>query len=294
MGRQLRLDPEHGIHHVYSRGTRRWTLFIDDLDYQRFIQRLGVVCVRYRVSINAYCLMGNHFHLVAYCPEAQLSAALRDLKSVYARTHNERHGFSGPLFESRFNSKLVTSYEYLRTLVRYVHRNALAIDAAAPLATYQYSSHGLFLADALARPDWLDPSLPLSLFANKREYRDFVEMGAENEQPPRTAPPDHGVKQGFQPLNDRPSLATILLTLSQVAGCELSAIRARQRNGLIGIAMLIASDVTGHTSAELADACGFSSPNAVTNAKRAVRRRMETDHDLAAIHDDVVKRITAL
>ncbi len=292
MGRPLRLDPEHGIHHVYSRGTRRWTLFIDDLDYQRFIKRLGQVCVRYDVKIYAFCLMGNHFHLVAYCPRAQLSAALRDLKSVYARTHNDRHGFSGPLFESRFGSKLVKSYEYLRVLIRYVHRNPLAIDASASLASYRYSGHHLFLAGARMAPMWLDASFPLSFFDGISDYQRFVETDLQSDEV-HARPTKHSTQRVLEPVSNVVSLSAILLQISTVAGCGAREVRPRMRNGLIGLLVIIASDVSGYTAAELADACGYSSPTAVYNAKLQTRRRLKEDTHLLAIHDTVIARLCA-
>ena len=290
MSRLHRLDPEHGIHHVYSRGTRRWALFIDRLDYQTFRHRLGVVCHRYGVTIHAFCLMGNHFHLVVYCQEGNISAALRDLKSLYARRHNDRHGFSGPLFESRFGSKLVASYEYLRTLIRYVHRNPLAIDSRNPLVAHEWSSHRYFVEATLHSPEWLDTTLPLSFFSDRRDYRLFVEgPEALRSQPVRIAlsndvPQDRGDT----------ALSTLLLLVAAVARCEVADIRARKRNGLIGVVMLIATDLGFYTARELADACNFSSASAVFNAVAQTRHRLSYDESLQAVHLATASRLGAM
>jgi len=290
MGRDHRLDPEHGIHHVYSRGTRRWTLFIDELDYRRFMMRLGIVCLRYNVRVYAYCLMGNHFHLVVYCPSGQLSAAMRDLKSLYALQHNERHGFSGPLFESRFGSKLLTSHEYLQTLVRYVHRNPVAVNPSVPLESYSWSSHRFYLDDSIPRPDWLDIGFPRSLFGNADEYRHFVERNLESDKAIlATASAPEGASRIDLPT--RPSLSDILLSVAANSGSDLPDIRPRARNGLIGLVALVGCDWAGYTAAELCDPCGFASPQSLRNAKSAARARIAVDPQLKSVHDQTLVRL---
>lgn len=285
MARIHRFDPEHGIHHVYSRGTRRWTLFIDDIDYQRFMLRLGAVCARYGISVYAYCLMGNHFHLVLYCPDGQLSQAMRDLKSVYARQHNDRHGFSGPLFEARFGSKLVRSERYLQVLIRYVHRNPVALRSAFPLANYPWSSHAYYLDMTLPRPNWLVIDYPRSMFGEPTEYRHFVE-GNVGQQVSR-----HVHSALVRPTCSRTSLSAIMMTVAASAECGLTEIRPRMRNGLAGLVVLIASDRAHYTSAELSDACGFGSPQGARNAKQAARKRLGVDLRLREVHDEVVAKL---
>ncbi len=287
MGRIHRVDPEHGLHHVYSRGTRRWTIFIDELDYQRFMSRLGVVCTRYGIQVYAFCLMGNHFHLAVHCPDGGLSAAMRDLKSHYALQHNRRHGFSGPLFEARFGSKLVTSFEYLQILVRYIHRNPGALDRALALEMYQWSSHGFYLDTSIPRPDWLDITLPRSLFGTSNEYRNFVERNLETDSvwiEQHSAVQDIAVSS----LRTRPSISTVLLLVASNAGCDVGNVRPRARNGLIGLVAFIASEHGGYTSSELADACGFSTPQGLRNAKAATRRQLVADSDLQQIYEKTV------
>jgi len=290
MGRNHRLDPDHGIHHVYSRGTRRWTLFIDDLDYRQFMMRLGIVSMRYGIQVYAFCLMGNHFHLALYCPDGQLSVAMRDLKSLYALRHNQRHGFSGPLFESRFGSKIVTSYEYLQTLVRYIHRNPAALDCALPLELYPWSSHAFYLDSSIPRPAWLDISFPRSLFGDALQYRQFVERNRDSDKVALATAfrPDSPVQPDVP---RRPSLSSILLCVSASSGCDVIDIRPRLRNGLIGLVALIASDWAGYTTAELSDPCGFGSPQSLSNAKSAIRARLEADPELKAVHDQTLTRL---
>ena len=85
--------------HVMSRGINKWNLFLDEFDRQRFMWILAAACKRYGIQVHAFCLMGNHFHLVLFCAEPNLSAAMRDLKSRFAKYFNCRHKGTGPVFE---------------------------------------------------------------------------------------------------------------------------------------------------------------------------------------------------
>ncbi len=64
MPRKLRLEYPGAIYHVMSRGDRREAIFLDDVDRQDFLKTLAEACVKAEFQIHAYCLMGNHFHLV--------------------------------------------------------------------------------------------------------------------------------------------------------------------------------------------------------------------------------------
>jgi len=48
-----------------NRGDRREAIFQDDKDRTCFLQTLGEACARSGWQVHAYCLMPNHFHLVA-------------------------------------------------------------------------------------------------------------------------------------------------------------------------------------------------------------------------------------
>ena len=61
-----------------NRGDRRAEIFKADADRERFLETLGEVCVQTGWPVQAWCLMGNHFHLVVETPQGNLVAGLRD------------------------------------------------------------------------------------------------------------------------------------------------------------------------------------------------------------------------
>ena len=73
MARPLRLEFPGALYHVTARGNARAAIFEDDADCQCFLDTLGRVITRYNWLCHAYCLMGNHYHLMIETPEGNLS-----------------------------------------------------------------------------------------------------------------------------------------------------------------------------------------------------------------------------
>jgi putative transposase len=68
MARQLRVEYEGVICHVTVRSNSGGDLFVDDGDREYMVYRVGESAAEHRVKILSYCLMANHFHLVAEAP----------------------------------------------------------------------------------------------------------------------------------------------------------------------------------------------------------------------------------
>lgn len=142
------------MYHVTSRGDRREPIYRDDRD--RDVQ-LGVIAHamdRFDAGVLAYCLMGNHYHLVLHTRQANLSRLMRHVNGVYTQAFNRRHGLVGHLFQGRFKAILVDQEAYLLTLCRYVERNPVAAGLVSAAVDWQWSSCRPHVGLARA-PEWL-------------------------------------------------------------------------------------------------------------------------------------------
>ena len=74
MPRQRRIEYAGAVYHAMNRGDRREPIFHDDADRKRFLETLGEACAKTDWQLHAYCLMGNHFHLVIETPKGNLVA----------------------------------------------------------------------------------------------------------------------------------------------------------------------------------------------------------------------------
>jgi putative transposase len=81
--RKLRIQYAGAMYHVMSRGDQREAIFKDDEDRQKFLTTLGEACQKTEWQVHAYCLMGNHFHLVVETPQPNLVAGMKWLLGVY-------------------------------------------------------------------------------------------------------------------------------------------------------------------------------------------------------------------
>lgn len=64
MARSLRIQFPGAVYHVTSRGNARGIVFESDSDHAKFLDILATVVEKYRWHCHAYCLMGNHYHLL--------------------------------------------------------------------------------------------------------------------------------------------------------------------------------------------------------------------------------------
>jgi len=153
--RPLRIEFPGAIYHVTSRGNRREPIYLDDGDRAAWLDVLAHAMQRFDAQVLAYCLMGNHYHVVLHTRQANLSELMRRLNGVYTQAFNRRHGKVGHLFQGRFKAILVDRETYLLELCRYVELNPVRAGMTADAADWPWSSYLCHVGQA-PTPDWLN------------------------------------------------------------------------------------------------------------------------------------------
>ena len=181
MSRPLRLEFAQALYHVTSRGDRREPIFVDDLDRTEWLAVLSQVCARFNWRCHAWCLMGNHFHVLIETPEPNLSAGMRQLNGVYTQRFNRWHGKVGHVFQGRFKAILVERESYLLEVSRYVVLNPVRAGIVREVADWPWSSYPAMVRMEPA-PPWLETDWLLAHFGQRRnsavaKYIDFVRAG---------------------------------------------------------------------------------------------------------------------
>lgn len=77
MARLLRIEFPWAVYHVTSRGNARADIFENDNDRHLSLSIFGQAVKRFNWLCHAYCLMGNHYHLLTETPEGNLFAGMR-------------------------------------------------------------------------------------------------------------------------------------------------------------------------------------------------------------------------
>jgi REP element-mobilizing transposase RayT len=172
------------------RGIEGRSIFRDDRDRDDFVRRLGEVAIAKDLTIYAWALLPNHFHLLLRTGRTPLARAMRSLLTGYAGTFNRRHGRRGHLFQNRYKSIVVEEEPYLLELVRYIHLNPLRAKLLPDLATldrYPYAGHAALLGHQSC--PWQATSAVLGTFAPRLRraraaYREFAAAGIAHGRRP--------------------------------------------------------------------------------------------------------------
>ena len=195
----VRTKPVTGeIYHLYNRGVEKRDVFVDSVDYIRFIHDLfefndtkpaPAFERRYKtkgkinseetreklVEILCFCLMPNHYHFLArQLKENGISLFMQKLGTGYTKAFNEKNNRVGPLFQGKYKLKHVDKDEYLQHLVCYIHFNPLKfVKTQEALKKYRWSSHRDYLGeDNFASV--IEKSFLLEFFGDHKGYERFA------------------------------------------------------------------------------------------------------------------------
>jgi putative transposase len=185
MSRPLRIEFPGAVYHGMNRGLNQKNIFLSKKDYDLFLTTLQEACSLFQVTVYAYCLMPNHYHLLVCTPSANLSRFMRHLNGVYTQRFNREHNRDGPLFRGRFKSVLVQEDSYLIEVVRYIHKNPLKAKMVDRLSQFQWSSHPYYTSNK-SPISGLDTSFLLRYFSRNRkraveEYKRFMAQPVDEE-----------------------------------------------------------------------------------------------------------------
>jgi putative transposase len=185
MSRPLRIEYPGAWYHVMNRGRRREQIFFSPKDYNTFISCMVEAVAGWNLNISAYCLMPNHYHLLVYTPEGNLSRGMRHINGVYTQRFNRTHKTEGQLFRGRYKAVLVEQDNHLLEVLRYIHRNPLKAGIAHDLKEFTWSSHRGYLSKT-RKWNWLHKKFLLDMLTNtehqyKSAYEDFIAQGESPE-----------------------------------------------------------------------------------------------------------------
>lgn len=153
MPRCARHFPPDGVLHVFSRGVDRQDVFRSDGDRRSFLAFLQHYLRMHKISLFAYCLMNNHFHLLLAPTTEPLGVAMHQILTRYSLYFNRRHARVGHLFQNRYKAKICASDAYLYQLIAYIHLNPVRAGLVAKPGAWPWSSHEDVLVGAGTRVD---------------------------------------------------------------------------------------------------------------------------------------------
>jgi putative transposase len=150
-------------HHITQRGNRRLNVFLEDADYERYLELLAHYSDLHGLQIAGYSLMTNHIHVVGE-PQRNdsLAKTFKCCHGVYATEFNKKYGKNGHLWQARPFS-CVLDERHAWAALRYVERNPVRAGMIARAEDYPWSSaraHCGKTADALLKSAWPTANAP--------------------------------------------------------------------------------------------------------------------------------------
>jgi len=187
MARYRRIQTPGLFRHVMARGNGRMQIFLDDVDYLKFVHLLADVVERFELECLNYCLMPNHYHVTLRPTRPTLSEAVRTLNGGYGQWWNKRHDRVGHVFQGRFKDQIVQREGYLLALCRYVALNPVRAQLVARPEEWKWSSYAGTVGVASA-PPFVDIPSVLRLFGEdepeilQARFTNYVVTTIEDEQ----------------------------------------------------------------------------------------------------------------
>ncbi|HTR82585.1 MAG TPA: transposase [Bacteroidota bacterium] len=170
-------------YHVYNRGAHKKQIFVESPNCAYLVSLFAKYRTRYNISISAYCLMPNHYHLIArQNEEGDIGGFLRTTFNAYTQAFNKRYGHSGTLFQGQAKVKHVDNQKYCLQLVRYIHRNPIAMPFVSSLRDWEFSDYLEWIG---LRPRlFADFDLRDTFFKTPMEYESFVDSYTGDTEKP--------------------------------------------------------------------------------------------------------------
>ena len=198
----------NSYYHIYNRGVEKRLIFLDQQDYGVFLSYLKdylspknehnlreklldtTISSQARskifkllrlnnfydeISLIAYCLMPNHFHLFVKQNNFQsIHKFMQSFATRYTMYFNYKYKRVGSLFQAVYKAVLVTHEEQFLYLTKYIHKQALALQGET--LQVQPSSYADYLG--LRKTDWVHSDEVLGYFSKtntRLSYKNFVE-----------------------------------------------------------------------------------------------------------------------
>lgn len=147
------------------RGINQQNIFADDEDHKKFMDILDRYRKKIEYEIYAYCLMGNHVHLLIKEGKEVLSNTMKRIGTSYVCWYNWQYNRKGHLFQDRYKSEPVLDDAYFLTVLRYIHQNPLKAGLTNHIESYKWSSYTEYTIE----PKMVNIKFALALFDKEKD-----------------------------------------------------------------------------------------------------------------------------
>lgn len=176
MPRTRRIISPVDTYHIMLRGVNHQQIFEEESDFIKFLSIIKTCQQISNFSIHAYCIMGNHIHLLLTVKGEPLGQCLKRIENRFVFWYNSKYERIGPLFQGRFKSEAISDRSYLLNVWRYIHQNPVKAGICQKMEQYPWSSIHAYCGTP---DDLTDISLVSSLFPDSSALYKFLFQPSE-------------------------------------------------------------------------------------------------------------------
>lgn len=130
------------IFHIMSQGINKEYIFEKEQDKRKYRKLLFLCNNEFNIEIIAYCIMGNHVHLLIKSDKIEnMSNFMHQINMQYALYYNKNRNRVGYVFRSRYKSEEINTEKYLINCIHYIHNNPIKAHICKEKSEYLYSSY---------------------------------------------------------------------------------------------------------------------------------------------------------
>jgi putative transposase len=183
-------------YHLYNHANGSEDLFIEERNYYFFLEKANKYVTPY-MNIYAYCLMPNHFHLLARIKDEEslfsilarsekfkamkelqqnefmhhkISKSLSNLFSSYTQSFNKLYQRKGSLFVPNFKANAIEDDLSVCAITHYIHANAVHHGFVKNIREWRFSS---FHALCSKKPTSLERDYVIEMFGGYQAFLDY-------------------------------------------------------------------------------------------------------------------------
>ena len=179
------------FYHVYNHANGSEKLFVEERNYYFFLDKISKYLLPV-VKIHAYCLMSNHFHLLAEVKkeadlvthftrakpqeydiktiEGKVSNSFSNMFNSYTQAFNRMYERMGSLFMPSCKQKPLLNMNDYCYIVKYIHTNPVHHGITTKISGWKFSSYMAFLTD---KPTLLERDYVLGAFGGRENFINF-------------------------------------------------------------------------------------------------------------------------
>lgn len=170
MSRIARKNLESNYLHIIVQGIEQTYIFKKDTFKKSYKSILKRNMSETNIKILAYCIMGNHMHILIYSEDVnEISKLMQRTNTSFAKLYNKINNRVGYVFRDRYYTQPITTEKQLFNCLAYIHNNPIKANLVEKLDKYKYSSYSEYLKDK----DLITSDSIKLVFGNEKNYKEM-------------------------------------------------------------------------------------------------------------------------